>query len=177
MFFFYSTVETMLRLDELQARDRARSQENHKTYKMLYEKCANHVRRRHALGYRKTLWTVDSIVIGRPVFTYEHALRYIVEKLRKGGFDAYIDRDTYAIVISWESKKSKTKTRSTSSSKKTSTTKSCDARKEKVSKDIVNAWLHDEPLKSSTKKQKKKLPQNDPLELRLKRLHAKIAIE
>jgi hypothetical protein len=160
----------MLRLDELRERDRLRSQENHKTYKMLYEKCANHIRRRHALGHTKTIWTVDSIVIGRPVFTYEHALRYIVEKLRKGGFDAYIDRDTYAIVISWEPKRVKASRHSSSSSKKN------DARKEKVSNDIVNAWLHDAPL--DTKKNKKqKQNQNEPLEMRLKRLHARIAVE
>lgn len=127
------------------------------------------------MGYRKTIWTVDSIVIGRPVFTYEHALRYIVEKLRKGGFDAYIDRDTYAIVISWEPRRSKS-TSSTSTPKKSSSTKSGDKRKEKVSNDIVNAWLHDEPLNTS-KKKKKKPVHNDPLELRLKRLHAKIAVE
>jgi hypothetical protein len=142
---------------------------------MLYEKCANHIRRRHAIGHRKTLWTVDSIVIGRPVFTYEHALRYIVEKLRKGGFDAYIDKDTYAIVISWEQKQTKSST-SSSSKKKSSTSKQGDARKQKVSSDIVNAWLNDEPIPSA-KKKKKKPVQNDPLELRLKRLHAKIAIE
>ena len=158
----------MLKINELNAKDKARAKENHITYKMLYEKCANHIRRRHALGYRTTTWMVDSIVIGRPVYTYEHALRYIVEKLRKGGFTAYIDRDTYEIMISWEKKK-----RSDSSKHHAST--SSDARKKKVSDDIVNAWLHDTPVKKKSKTSKPTT--NDPLSVRLKRLNAKISIE
>jgi len=165
----------MLRIRELNERDRARADENHKTYKLLYEKCANHIRRRHSLGHVNTVWTVDSIVIGRPVFTYEHALRYIVEKLRKGGFDAYIDRDTYAIVVSWDS--STKKKRKSSSGSESASTPVKDARKKKVSDDILNAWLHDTPLSKQKKKQKKSVSSHDPLDLRLKRLQAKISIE
>lgn len=116
-----------------------------------------------------TVWTVDSIVIGRPVFRYEHALRYIVEKLRKGGFDAYIDRDTYAIVISWDSSTRKKKSSSSASTK--------DARKKKVSDDILNAWLHDTPLSKQRKKRINTVAPHDSLDLRLKRLQAKISLE
>jgi len=174
--FFFLRYNTMLRIAELTQKDRARADENHKTYKMLYEKCANHVRRRHALGHRNTIWTVDSIVIGRPVFRYEHALRYIVEKLRKGGFDAYIDRDTYAIAISWEPKKTKHTKKSSKSSGSTPVAK--DARKKKVSDDILNAWLHDTSVSDQKKKRKKDtVSSSDPLDLRLKRLQAKISIQ
>lgn len=171
MDFFSMAHHKMLRINELNAKDKARAQENHMTYKMLYEKCANHIRRRHALGHRTTTWMVDGIVIGRPVYTYEHALRYIVEKLRKGGFSAYIDRETYEIVISWETKKrGGSKHRASSSSTTTG-----DARKKKVSNDIVNAWLHDTPIKKKSKSSKPST--NDPLSVRLKRLNAKISID
>ena len=156
----------MLKINELNAKDKARAMENHITYKMLYEKCANHIRRRHALGHRSTTWMVDGIVIGRPVYTYEHALRYIVEKLRKGGFTAYIDQETYEIVVSWDKTKKRDSTSSSDPLK--------DARKKKVSDDIVNAWLHDTPVQ---KRSKPKQQSNDPLSVRLKRLNAKISIE
>ena len=160
----------MLNIKELNEKDRARARQNHETYKILYEKCANHIRRRHALGHKYTTWKVDGIVLGRPVYTYEHALRYIVEKLRKGGFEAYIDQETLDLVISWGEKKKSSKKKSSSSK-----SKERDARKASVSNDIVSAWMNDSSTIPKSKK-KKGISAGDSLEMRLKRLNAQIQI-
>lgn len=161
----------MLNINELNEKDKARARQNHETYKMLYEKCANHIRRRHALGHKFTTWKVDGIVLGRPVYTYEHALRYIVEKLRKGGFEAYIDQETLDLVISWEKKK-KASNKNSSSTKP----KERDARKASVSNDIVSAWMNDSATIPKSKKKKGTSTTGDSLEMRLKRLNAQIQI-
>lgn len=162
----------MLNINELNEKDRARARQNHETYKILYEKCANHIRRRHALGHKYTTWKVDGIVIGRPIYTYEHALRYIVEKLRKGGFEAYIDQETLDLVISWGKKKKKESNKKSSSSK----SKERDVRKASVSNDIVSAWMNDSSTIPKSKKKRGTSSTGDSLEMRLKRLNAQIQI-
>jgi hypothetical protein len=63
-----------------------RTNRNHETYKNLYDECAAHIQRANGAGGRETTWMVPPFVIGRPPFTHSHAMNYVSEKLRRGGF-------------------------------------------------------------------------------------------
>ena len=148
----------MLSVRELLVRDDNRAREHHESYKILYEKTANHIRRRNILGFKSTVWTVDSFIPGRRPFEYTHAVRYVCEKLRKGGFEAFVDEQTLAIVVDWSP------TAQARTKKKTKKTN--DSRAKKVDEQILKRWNDDDEKRMSEKAKKEDLQQ------RLKRLNA-----
>lgn len=59
---------------------------NHETYKHIWRQCVEHIKLRHSAGCGETLWMIPQHVLGRPPYTYLHAIRYVSDKLRAGGF-------------------------------------------------------------------------------------------
>jgi hypothetical protein len=76
----------MLRVSDLTKREIERAKQNHETYKMLYEKCAEHIKIRNEMGNTSTRYLVPGYLVGRPVYSHGHALRYIRDKLHRGSF-------------------------------------------------------------------------------------------
>lgn len=83
--------------------DVERSKHNHETYKMLYERCVQTIRRVHQAGNAELYWTVPAFVFERNLYDVDHAVRYIRDKLRIGGFDVNVlDRTT--LNVTWHAK-------------------------------------------------------------------------
>lgn len=94
----------MLTVNELVKPALARSTRNHETYKALYEQIAGHIKRVNDIGGRETTWTIPAFVFGRPPFTHGHALNYVSEKLRRGGFTITPDSiEEGKLHIDWKS--------------------------------------------------------------------------
>ena len=91
---------------------------------MLYGGCSAHIKRKHMAGCTTTIYNVPEFVPGRPTFDHSHAVRYVTEKLRRGGFDVLPD-DNGVLAIDW-SKGVRRAMRTT--------TKSASKEKEKVKK-------------------------------------------
>lgn len=73
---------------------------NHTTYKLIYNQCAEHIKRKNTADCTTTLFNVPEFMIGRPTFTHAHAVRYVSEKLRKGGFNVQVEGAL--LIISWK---------------------------------------------------------------------------
>lgn len=78
-----------------------KSSHNHETYRMLYEQCISHIRTKHVAGYTETYWIVPEFVLGRGLFDVQHAIRYITEKLKLGGFEVDLVQNSTMLHISW----------------------------------------------------------------------------
>lgn len=63
-----------------------RSKRNHETYRGIYATCVENIKRKHGAGCTETVWEVPAFVPGRPLFAHSHAVRYVSDKLRFGGF-------------------------------------------------------------------------------------------
>lgn len=90
----------MLTVSDLSQPNIQRAQKNHETYKLLYLKCAEHIKRKHSVGCRTTIYDIPEFVVGRPTFTHSHAIRYVSDKLRRGGFDVHKDEHG-VLTIDW----------------------------------------------------------------------------
>jgi hypothetical protein len=95
----------MLRVTDLTGKDIQRSKQNHETYKMLYEKCVACIKQRNDLGHVWLRHTVPGYVPGRPLFSLDHAKRYIREKLERGKFK--VDEFEGDLIICWGEQKEK----------------------------------------------------------------------
>ncbi len=93
----------MLRVRDLTGKDIERSRQNHETYKLLYEKCAACIKQRNDLGHIWLRHTVPGYVIGRPLFSIDHAKRYIREKLIRGKFR--VEEFEGDLIICWGDEK------------------------------------------------------------------------
>lgn len=76
-------------------------------------------------------WSVPPFYPGRPLYNQLHALRYVRDKLRHGGFKVVEDHGTHMLLVKWDDvsagtapKKSKHKKKAGSSEKKAKTTTS-----------------------------------------------------
>lgn len=90
----------MISVAHLATRDSRRIEYNHATYKQLYEQCAAHIRRVHASGTHETVWNVPAFVLGRSPYDVTHAVRYVRDKLQRGGFDVHVCGTT-VLQIQW----------------------------------------------------------------------------
>ena len=93
----------MLRVRDLTGKDIERSRQNHETYKLLYEKCAACIKQRNDLGHIWLRHTVPGYVMGRPLFSIDHAKRYIREKLTRGKFR--VEEFEGDLIICWGDEK------------------------------------------------------------------------
>ncbi len=96
----------MLRVSDLTGKDLERTHQNHETYKMLYEKCALCIKQRNDLGHVWLRHTVPGYVVGRPLFSIDHAKRYIREKLVRGKFT--VEEFEGDLIVFWGKEKEKT---------------------------------------------------------------------
>jgi hypothetical protein len=101
----YEDFSHMLRVTDLTGKDIQRSKQNHETYKMLYEKCVACIKQRNDLGHVWLRHTVPGYVPGRPLFSLDHAKRYIREKLERGKFK--VDEFEGDLIICWGEQKEK----------------------------------------------------------------------
>lgn len=90
----------MLTVHELSKPNIERAHKNHETYKMLYGTCVQHIKRKHAAECTTTIYTVPEFVLGRPTYQHTHAVRYVSEKLRRGGFDVHTGENGI-LTIDW----------------------------------------------------------------------------
>lgn len=72
---------------------------------MLYEKCVACIKQRNDMGHVWLRHTVPGYVVGRPIFSVEHAKRYIREKLERGKFR--VDEFEGDLIVCWGEQKEK----------------------------------------------------------------------
>ncbi len=73
---------------------------NHATYKGILEKLYDRIRHHAAMNHTGLEYAVPGLVPGRPMYDVSHATRYVVEKLRLGGFRVEV-ADTGALAVDW----------------------------------------------------------------------------
>lgn len=73
---------------------------NHATYKGILEKLYDRIRHHAAMNHTTLEYSVPGLVPGRPMYDVSHATRYVVEKLRLGGFRVEV-ADTGALTVDW----------------------------------------------------------------------------
>jgi hypothetical protein len=135
-----------LRVKDLTSKEIQRAKLNHETYKELYLKTTDHVRRRNELGFTTTRYHVPSFIVGRPIFNHDHAVRYVTEKLQKGGFK--VIKDDNEIIIDWTKQK----------------------------KDVIRKKAPKEACKSTSTSGGKKPKIDEPLHVKLARLNHKLTM-
>lgn len=157
----------MLKLSDLEAKDKERAKRNHETYKMIYSKVSTLITTQHETGNSSLVYDVPAFVLGRPMFNHAHAVRYVRDKLLKGGFR--VDQMGCTLHVSWKTmcseKKKKKEDPKKPTSNKTATSKAA------TSKKAAATWLDNTP---KTSKPTKVTKVEEPLEVRLKRLRASL---
>jgi hypothetical protein len=73
---------------------------NHELYKKFLNVCYNRIRLRHKMGYYNMTYNVPPFVMGHFLYNYNHAMKYIIKKLTKGGFTVNHLHDN-VIYIDW----------------------------------------------------------------------------
>lgn len=93
----------MLTVSELSRPAKKRAERNHETYKMLYTRCTDHIRRvaANAPDVRSVTWYVPAVVPGRGMYNHAHAARYVTEKLERGGFTVRPGAEGFSLHVSW----------------------------------------------------------------------------
>ena len=95
----------LLKIADLTHDDIERHRINHETYRIIYEKCVDQIKARNATGHSWLKFTVASYMPGRPLYKFEHAKRYVAEKLKRGGF--LVEEFDGDLVICWDEQKKK----------------------------------------------------------------------
>lgn len=173
-----------LTVGDLTTKDRERVKQNHETYKMLYKQCVEHIRRRNDMGSTSTTYFVSEYVLGRPLFTHLHAVRYIKEKLERGKFYVEIDPVSKALVIDWGAEKQKHIRHNAPKDLGIDMKKYKEMQKKRVKNAHVERWLSDSTNTGSKKKKKKSKDSKgssskkieEPLSLRISRLNAALSV-
>jgi hypothetical protein len=79
-----------------------KAERNREMYKELLEMCYKKIKRKAKDNKcRSVTFVLPPFLIGKPLYNKDHALRYIKEKLRRGGFHAETMGDS-AIYIEWK---------------------------------------------------------------------------
>jgi hypothetical protein len=162
-----------LKVGDLTSRDRERVKKNHETYKMLYKQCVDHIRRLNDMGTTSTTYFVSEYVLGRPLFTHSHAIRYIVEKLERGKFYVEVDPVSKHLIIDWGAEKQKQVRR------KVPGDLGIDARRFREGGQSTRKARGEESIALGSKKKekrKKHVPIQEPLSMRISRLNAALSL-
>ena len=164
----------LLKVGDLTSRDRERVKKNHETYKMLYKQCVDHIRRLNDMGTTSTTYFVSEYVLGRPLFTHSHAIRYIVEKLQRGKFCVEVDPVSKHLVIDWGAEKQKQVRRKIPDDLGIDAKRFKEAEKQSARK----VRGEDSIAIGSKKKEKRKkhVPVQEPLSMRISRLNAALSL-
>lgn len=95
----------MLTAAEVRKIRQDRAKTNHETYKGIVETAYSRIKARANQNATCVTFVVPAFVPGRPVFAHGHAIRYVTEKLQRGGFrvepGAIGPRGVGALVIDW----------------------------------------------------------------------------
>lgn len=94
----------MLTASEVQQIRLDRARVNHETYKSILETAYARIRTRASANATGMAFVVPAFVPGRPVYAHDHAVRYVTEKLRRGGFSVQHLSDN-TIFIDWTPQK------------------------------------------------------------------------
>jgi hypothetical protein len=168
-----------LKVCDLVAKDRERAKQNHETYKMLYKQCVDHIRRRNDMGSMSTTYFVSEYVLGRPLFTHSHALRYIKDKLERGKFSVEIEPVSKYLVISWGGEKER------EIRKRVPTDLGIDMARYRERRRKTRLKMNRNPVEheveqTGSKKKSKHTPRStqsqEPLSLRISRLNAALSL-
>ena len=89
-----------LTVGEVRAIRTQRAQVNHETYKTILARAYERIKRRAGANFSCLDFPVPPFVPGRPVFAHAHAVRYVTEKLRRGGFGVE-DRGDGTLHVDW----------------------------------------------------------------------------
>jgi hypothetical protein len=83
-----------------------KSNVNRETYKEILELCYRRIRSKINADKksREVVFVLPPFIVGKPVYNKDHAVRYIVGKLKHGGFKAVPENDNCSIRITWSSK-------------------------------------------------------------------------
>lgn len=160
-----------LQVGDLTSKDRERVKKNHETYKMLYKQCVDHIKRLNDMGTTSTTFFVSEYVLGRPLFTHSHAVRYIQEKLKRGKFLVEVDPNSKHLIIEWGAEKEKQIRR------KAPEDLGIDVRRFRAPKKLDRG--EDSTVsrkKTKDKRKKKKSPIQEPLSMRISRLNAALSM-
>jgi hypothetical protein len=90
----------MLKVSELAAEKKKKNDETKKIYKEFLTECYKRIKLRNKQNYYTLLYTVPIIAMGKSLYSVEIAIEYIILKLRKGGFHAFLSHGT-TISIDW----------------------------------------------------------------------------
>jgi len=80
-----------------------KSQANRTIYKELLDMCHKRIKTSVERNKRATevTFVLPPFIVGKPVFNKDHAVRYIVDKLKLGGFRAEPRSENHAVHVSW----------------------------------------------------------------------------
>ena len=90
----------MLNITDLKKQSREKSKNNHKIYQEILQEVYKRIENKNKQSINFVCFYVPLIMMGKPLFNYEHALLYITRKLEKGGFE-YNITDGNKLTISW----------------------------------------------------------------------------
>jgi hypothetical protein len=86
--------------DVLQERVR-RARTNHDSYRLVYARAVERIGRAAEMqGITSVAVEVPAFLLGRPPYKHEHAVRYTIHKLKRGGF-AVDDMGGGRVLVSW----------------------------------------------------------------------------
>lgn len=80
----------MLTVDDVLSIKLEKARRNHETYKELLRKCYDKIKQAAEAAATHTTYSLPAFIIDRPSYTMQHAMRYIVDKLRLGGFNVTV---------------------------------------------------------------------------------------
>ena len=174
-----------LKVGDLTARYRERVKKNHETYKMLYKQCIDHIKRRNEMGATSSTYFVSEIVVGRPLFTHSHAIRYIQEKLERGKFHVEVDPVSKHLTIDWGQEKEKQIRKKAPEDLGIDMKRYREQRRKRAKKEQnaqrVDHWVSESSIATGSKKKakdkkKKAMPITEPLSMRISRLNAALSL-
>ena len=90
----------LLTADEVNGVRARRASVNHETYKVILQRVYDRIRHQAAMNRSDLAYALPAIVPGRPVYDATHAMRYVTDKLRLGGFEVETDGPT--VYVSWK---------------------------------------------------------------------------
>jgi hypothetical protein len=90
----------LLTADEVNGVRARRASVNHETYKVILQRVYDRIRHQAAMNRSDLAYALPAIVPGRPVYDATHAMRYVTEKLRLGGFE--VETDGPMVYVSWK---------------------------------------------------------------------------
>mgnify|MGYP001104515514 CR=1 FL=1 len=91
----------MLKASDLRDAQKEKSENTKLIFKKLLDECYKKLKDCNQKGFTSMNFTVNAIKIGYPLYDVSKAVRYIVKKLKKGGFHVIIAGNGNLLQIDW----------------------------------------------------------------------------